>query len=46
MPLNSNEKMIITKSKEVENVTKYIENTEIIKNIYIKNKLINFITKK
>ena len=35
MPLNSNEKMIITKSKEVENVTKYIENTEIIKNIYI-----------
>ena len=35
-----------TKSKEVENVTKYIENTEIIKNIYIKNKLINFITKK
>ena len=46
MPLNSNEKMIITKSKEVENVTKYIENTEIIKNIYIKNKIINFITKK
>jgi len=46
MPLNSDEKMIIKKSKEVDNVSKYIKNTDIIKNIYIKNKLVNFITKK
>jgi hypothetical protein len=37
--------MIIKKSKEISNVLKYIERT-IIKNIYIKNKLLNFITKK
>ena len=38
---------IIKKSKEIDNVLKYIENTvNIIKNIYIKNKLVNFITKK
>jgi len=46
IPVNSEEKTIIKKSKEIENVSKYIENTEIIKNIYIKNKLLNFITKK
>ncbi len=46
MPTNSKESVIIKKSKEVENVSKYIENMVIIKNIYIKNKLINFITKK
>ncbi len=46
IPVNSEEKTIIKKSKEIKNVSKYIENTEIIKNIYIKNKLLNFITKK
>ena len=46
MPINSEEKTIIKKSKEIENVSKYINNTTIIKNVYIKNKLINFITKK
>jgi len=46
MPMNSQEDMIIKKSKKVDNVSKYLENTIIIKNIYIKNKLINFITKK
>ena len=46
MPTNSEEKIIVEKSKKVENVIKYIENKKIIKNIYIKNKLINFITKK
>jgi len=46
MPTNSDEKVIVEKSKKVENVIKYIENKKIIKNIYIKNKLINFITKK
>ena len=46
MPINSKETMIIKKSKTITNVSKYVENTLIIKNIYIKNKLINFITKK
>ena len=46
MPLNSEEKTIIKKSKENENVSKFLENSTIIKNIYIKNRLINFITKK
>jgi len=46
MPKNANEKLIIEKSKEVENVMKHIENVKIKKNIYIKNKLVNFITEK
>ena len=46
MPMNSEEKSIIKKSKEIDNVLKHVENTKIIKNIYIKNKLLNFITKK
>ena len=46
MPINSKEVIIINKSKEIDNVSKYIKNTSIIKNIYIKNKLVNFITKK
>ena len=46
MPTNSKEKIVISKSKEIDNVAKYIENTTITKNIYIKNKLVNFITKK
>ena len=46
MPINSKEVIIINKSKETDNVSKYIGNTSIIKNIYIKNKLVNFITKK
>ena len=46
MPVNSKEKMVLEKCKEIENVSKYITNVEIIKNIYIKNKLVNFITKK
>ena len=46
MPINSKKLMIIKKSKEISNVLKYIEGTIIIKNIYIKNKLLNFITKK
>jgi leucyl-tRNA synthetase len=46
MPINSKEISIIKKSKEMDNVSKYIENTIVIKNIYIKNKLVNFITKK
>ena len=46
MPINSKEMIIINKSKKIDNVSKYIGNTSIIKNIYIKNKLVNFITKK
>ena len=46
MPKNSKEAKIIEKSKEIDNVIKHIESSPIIKNIYIKNKLVNFITKK
>jgi len=46
IPINSKETIIIKKSKEIDNVSKYIEDTMVIKNIYIKNKLVNFITKK
>ena len=46
MPINSKETMVIKKSKEIDNVLKHVKNTTIIKNIYIKNKLVNFITKK
>ena len=46
MPTNSEEKTILAESKKIDNVIKYLENKVIIKNIYIKNKLLNFITKK
>ena len=46
IPTNSKEILIIKKSKEISNVSKHLENVSIVKNIYIKNKLINFITKK
>ena len=46
MPADSKEVTIIKKSKEIDNVSKYLQNSVIIKNIYIKNKLVNFITKK
>ena len=46
MPVNSEEKVILEQSKKIENIAKHIEDKIIIKNIYIKNKLINFITKK
>jgi len=45
-PIDSKDAIVIKKSKEIDNVSKYIENSTIIKNIYIKNKLVNFITKK
>ena len=46
IPINSKEILVINKSKEVDNVSKFLENKKIVKNIYIKNKLINFITSK
>ena len=45
MPINSDENLIIKKAKIIDNVSKYMTNSTIIKNIYIKNKLINFIIK-
>ena len=44
--MNEKEVAIIKKTKEIDNVSKHIGNSTIIKNIYIKNKLVNFITKK
>jgi leucyl-tRNA synthetase len=46
MPLDSEEMMVIKKTKEIDNVSKHIGKSTIIKNIYIKNKLVNLITKK
>ena len=46
MLTNSEDAVIIKKSKEIDNVDKYLKNKVIIKNIYIKNRLVNFITKK
>ena len=46
MPINSEEVPVVKKAKEMDNVSKFIGNAVIIKNIYIKNKLVNFITKK
>ena len=46
VPTNLEEKIIIKKSKEIDNVSKHLNKEKIIKSIYIKNKLINFIIKK
>ena len=46
MPIDSKESNIIEEAKKIENISKYISNTTILKNIYLKNKLINFIIKK
>ncbi len=46
MPTNSEESIVIEKAKIVDNVSKYINDKTIVKNIYVKNRLVNFITKK
>ena len=46
MPINSKENLVIEKAKTIDNVSKHVENVKVIKNIYLKNKLINFITEK
>ena len=46
MPMNTQEKTIMERAKKIDNVLKHLENMKIIKNIYVKNKLINFIVKK
>ncbi len=43
---NMDQKKVLEKCKNLENASKYIKNKTIIKSIYIKNKLVNFITKK
>ena len=34
IPIDSKENIVLEKAKKIENVSKYIENTRIIKNIY------------
>ena len=46
MPINSQEKTIIERSKKLDNISRYLKGSTIIKNIYVKNRLINFIIKK
>ena len=40
------EEEAIKEAKKVENVNKNIENKVIVKSIFLKNRLVNFITKK
>ena len=44
--VDSKENTVIEKAKVIDNVAKYISEKKITKKIYIKNKLINFITEK
>jgi len=43
--INEDEEIIKNKAKEIENVKKHIEGKEIIKIIFVKNKLINIVVK-
>ncbi len=43
LPINSNENFVIEKAKLESNVKKYLINNSIKKQIYVKNRLINFI---
>ena len=45
LPVNSDEIEIANQAKNIINVKKNIENKNIQKQIYIKNRLLNFITK-
>ena len=40
---NMDEKYLFQMSLELDNVKKFLENKKIIKKIYVKNKLINFV---
>jgi len=42
---DSSEKEVIDAAKKVENITKNLKDKKIMKNIFVKNKIINFITK-
>jgi len=46
MPKDSKETLVIKESKGLDSVSKHIVKITIVKNIYIKNKLVNFISKK
>jgi leucyl-tRNA synthetase len=46
LPIDSKETIVINESKKIDNVEKHLRDLAIVKNIYIKNKLVNFITKK
>jgi len=46
MPIDSEKAIVIEKAKINVNISKYLNNNLIIKNIYLQNKLVNFITKK
>ena len=43
LPINSDENFVIEKAKLESNVKKYLINNNIKKQIYVKNRLINFI---
>jgi len=43
LPINSNESFVVEKAKLESNVKKYLINNNIKKQIYVKNRLINFI---
>ena len=43
LPINSDENIVIEKAKLESNVKKYLINNNIKKQIYVKNRLINFI---
>ena len=46
IPIDSKENVVIDKAKKIENVYKHLKNKKILKNIFLKNKLINFIIEK
>ena len=43
LPINSNESFVVEKAKLESNVKKYLINNNVKKQIYVKNRLINFI---
>ena len=43
LPINSNENLVAEKAKQESNVKKYLINNNVKKQIYVKNRLINFI---
>ena len=45
MQLNVEEKEVLKEAKKIENIRKNIENKTIVKSIFLKNKLVNFIVK-
>ena len=43
LPINSNERFVVEKAKQESNVKKYLINNNVKKQIYVKNRPINFI---